>query len=58
MSRSRKYALATQHALSDAEIREIVERLPEGQRPAMEGWLRGERTLDGDRLGSDAGDGS
>jgi hypothetical protein len=35
-------------ALSEEQIREYVDRCPEQNRWAFEGWLRGERHLDGD----------
>jgi hypothetical protein len=37
-------------ALSEGEIREYVDRCPEQNRWAFEGWLRGERHLDGDLI--------
>lgn len=36
--------------LSEDEIAEYVRRCPEGSRLAFEGWLRGERHLDGERI--------
>jgi hypothetical protein len=47
----RGYVLRAQHALSEAELSALVERCPAGQRWAFEGWLRGERSLDGDLVG-------
>jgi hypothetical protein len=37
-------------ALSEEQIREYVDRCPEQNRWAFEGWLRGERHLDGDLI--------
>ncbi|WP_344211195.1 hypothetical protein [Kribbella sancticallisti] len=36
--------------LTEREIQELVARCPEQQRWAFEGWLRGERLLDGDPI--------
>jgi hypothetical protein len=36
--------------LSEAQISEYVSRCPELTRWAFEGWLRGERQLDGDLI--------
>jgi hypothetical protein len=36
--------------LSEEQIREYVERCPTENRWAFEGWLRGERQLDGDPI--------
>lgn len=41
--------------LSEAQISEYVSRCPELTRWAFEGWLRGERQLDGDLI--ERGDG-
>lgn len=40
--------------LSEEQIREYVERCPAENRWAFEGWLRGERHLDGDSIDPDA----
>lgn len=37
-------------SLSEREIRIYVERCPEPQRPAFEGWLRGTHHLDGEQI--------
>ena len=50
MTLTRDDALVTQHALSEDEIASLVERCPEPQRKAFEGWLRGTHQLDGDRI--------
>ena len=50
MKYSRDGALRAQHALTEAEIKELVDRCPEENRWAFEGWLRGERELDGDPI--------
>lgn len=39
------------HALTDEEICDLVDKVPPQRRPLFEAWLRGERTLDGDRVG-------
>ena len=36
--------------LTEQEIKDLVARCPEQQRWAFEGWLRGERHLDGDLI--------
>lgn len=36
--------------LTEREIQDLVARCPEQQRWAFEGWLRGERLLDGDPI--------
>lgn len=41
--------------LSELEISEYVSRCPELTRWAFEGWLRGQRELDGDLLDEKAG---
>jgi hypothetical protein len=41
--------------LTDAEIAAYVERCPELQREAFEGWLRGTRHLDGDLIDAELG---
>ncbi|GAB3838201.1 hypothetical protein GCM10028799_78440 [Kribbella italica] len=50
MALTRDDALSAQDALSEGEIASLVARCPEGQRKAFEGWLRGERHLDGDLI--------
>lgn len=45
--------LRTQHALSEAEIAAYVERCPAEHRWAFGAYLRGERDLAGDEIGSE-----
>jgi len=52
MALTRNAELRAQHALSEDEIRELVARCPEQNQWAFEGWLRGERHLDGDLIKS------
>jgi hypothetical protein len=36
--------------MTEDEIRELIDRCPFEHRWAFEGWLRGDRTLDGDPI--------
>lgn len=54
MALTRDEELRASHALTEQEIAELADRCPEPQRKLFEGWLRGERQLDGDPI--DTGD--
>lgn len=43
-------AMARPEGLTEQEIEDLVARCPEPQRWAFEGWLRGDRQLDGDPI--------
>ncbi|TDD61050.1 hypothetical protein E1263_08650 [Kribbella antibiotica] len=54
MALNRDEQLRASHSLTEQEIAELADRCPMPQRKLFEGWLRGERQLDGDLI--DTGD--
>lgn len=55
MALTRGRQLRDGRALTEEEIAELSNRCPEPQRKLFEGWLRGEKQLDGDPI--ERGDG-